>query len=162
MQKLEPVITVEEIIKSEGKATGQAPIDAVVSVLKATRCIRSRDIAEALGVSERELNAAVHLLTGSDVKELAVLWRVNQAKHLLRDTELSYAEIANRCGYSDPRTLIRIFEKYEKVTPYTYRTGQIIPHANYRVNAKYKQIQRQILRELNESHREIIKNARKK
>lgn len=161
MLKLEPVISVEEIIKNDGAPTGQAPIDAVVRVLKSTRCTKVSEVANVLGVNVRDLQAAMRMLTGGEMKELIILWRLKQAKKLLRETDLSYTEVAEQCGYLNPRSMILIFERYEKVTPYTYRTGQIIPNGNYKVNAKYKQIQRQILADLQNEQHEIIRNAKK-
>lgn len=47
--------------------------------------------------------------------------RINRAKFLLQNYDLSLHEIAKRCGYSDVIYLCRIFKKITKKTPKTYQ-----------------------------------------
>ena len=47
--------------------------------------------------------------------------RINEAKKLLKKTELSIAEITERVGISDPNYFIRIFKRHVGTTPLQYR-----------------------------------------
>jgi two-component system response regulator YesN len=47
--------------------------------------------------------------------------RTKNAKALLSESGLPITEIAERIGYNSPGTFIRIFKRYESVTPGQYR-----------------------------------------
>jgi AraC-like DNA-binding protein len=47
--------------------------------------------------------------------------RTKNAKALLSESGFTIAEIAERIGYNSPGTFIRIFKRYESVTPGQYR-----------------------------------------
>lgn len=49
--------------------------------------------------------------------------RVDEARRLLRDTELSVAEIAGRCGFAGPGALSAVFVRHTGVRPSVYRCG---------------------------------------
>ena len=101
--------------------------DQVVS--KALRYMRDhpheavgvKELAAHVGVSrrslERRFREAVGRTPGEEVQRLrAVLWR-----RLLTDTDLSIAEIAQRCGFSAPTTLATAVRRAEGLSPSDYR-----------------------------------------
>lgn len=47
--------------------------------------------------------------------------RMEHAKKLLVSTQLSIAEISERCGYADYRVFTKVFKKTEGSTPSQYR-----------------------------------------
>ena len=48
--------------------------------------------------------------------------RVKRAKELLiQEPEMSLAQIADKIGYSNVQTMIRVFKKFENETPGRYR-----------------------------------------
>jgi LacI family transcriptional regulator len=101
--------------------------DQVVS--KALRYMRDRpdkaigvkELAAHVGVSrrslERRFREAVGRTPGEEVQRLrAVLWR-----RLLADTDLSIAEIAQRCGFGEPTTFATAVRRTEGLAPTAYR-----------------------------------------
>lgn len=50
--------------------------------------------------------------------------RLEKAKELLAGTNLSMAQIGERCGLLDPNYFSRLFRKYEGITPTQYRKRQ--------------------------------------
>lgn len=59
--------------------------------------------------------------TGAGILEFINRTRINKAKQLLRHSEMSLQEIAEKVGYYSSNTLIRIFKKLEGVTPGKFR-----------------------------------------
>ena len=49
--------------------------------------------------------------------------RIKEAKKLLRNTEFSITEIAERVGINDPNYFIRVFRRHVGTTPLQYRKG---------------------------------------
>jgi len=47
--------------------------------------------------------------------------RLENAKRLLRETDMKIIEIADRCGLSNPINLFRVFKRQEKIGPQQYR-----------------------------------------
>ena len=50
-------------------------------------------------------------------------WRLRQAYDLVISTDLDYDEIAQKCGYAQPKTLAVAFEKKYHASPYELRHG---------------------------------------
>ncbi len=53
----------------------------------------------------------------ADIKEA----RIVLARQLLKETNDSVAEIAHRCGYTDPTYFMRLFKEHNKITALAYR-----------------------------------------
>lgn len=47
--------------------------------------------------------------------------RIEKAKNLLETTDLNLETIALQCGFSNIRTFMRVFQKFEIVTPGKYK-----------------------------------------
>lgn len=59
--------------------------------------------------------------TGYNFNDYLNQCRTKNAKALLKESGFTIAEIAERIGYNSPGTFIRIFKKYESITPGQYR-----------------------------------------
>ena len=59
--------------------------------------------------------------TGSNFVEYLTGLRMDQAKEMLKDENLSMKEICAAIGYSDPNYFSRIFKKNVGLTPTEYR-----------------------------------------
>ena len=59
--------------------------------------------------------------TGMTFKEYLTRFRIEKARELLLQTDLTVTEIAMRCGFSDSRRFILSFSKYYTLTPHQYR-----------------------------------------
>lgn len=59
--------------------------------------------------------------TGKTPFEYLIIYRLNAAKKLLSDTDMSIIEIASECGFSNVSYFIREFKRVFSVTPYRFR-----------------------------------------
>ena len=77
-------------------------------------------IAEGLQMHRSYLSTMYKNQSGMGVLEYISKYRLEKAKELLNDGELTVEQVSAEVGYSEPRTLRRIFKKYEGVTPLQY------------------------------------------
>ena len=59
--------------------------------------------------------------TGSNISTYVEELRIERAKGLLRETNLTIAEIAGRVGYRSSSTFIEAFKRHEEKTPGKWR-----------------------------------------
>ena len=78
-------------------------------------------IADAIGVSEREAMRSFRKSLHQSPIEYLISYRLNEAKKMLRDSELSITEICYQCGFSDSSYFGKVFRKAYGVTPREYR-----------------------------------------
>lgn len=81
-------------------------------------------VAEGVNVSSSYLSRFFKDQTGYNFADYLNRLRIERAKALLSDHRLTLNEIAGSVGYLSANTLIRIFKKYEGVTPGQYREGE--------------------------------------
>ncbi|MEM9318393.1 MAG: helix-turn-helix domain-containing protein [Pseudomonadota bacterium] len=74
-------------------------------------------VAAHLGLTRRTLEYAFRETGGPAPAQLYRQIRLSEARRLVRDTNLSVAEIAGRCGYADPAALTRAFRAAFATTP---------------------------------------------
>jgi len=78
-------------------------------------------LAKKFNISMGYLSALIKKETGRTYTELITQKRINLAKELLRDPNLSVSEIVQRVGYNDYFYFNKLFKKYVGVTPSKYR-----------------------------------------
>ncbi len=83
--------------------------------------LKLNEIANRLNVSVPYLSRVFRESTGKNFKEYLIEYKVEKSKELIKNTNRSIQEIATTVGYSDPNQFIRIFKKYESITPTQYR-----------------------------------------
>lgn len=66
--------------------------------------------------------------TGMTLHDYLLCYRLDRAKNLLMENQLSISQIAEKCGFKDIGTFIRAFKKKEKITPLQYKKKHY--HAN--------------------------------
>ncbi|ANS75395.1 AraC family transcriptional regulator [Paenibacillus yonginensis] len=59
--------------------------------------------------------------TGEGMLDYLHKYRIEQAKELMRTRQESVSETSRQVGYNDPATFIRVFKKYEGITPGKYK-----------------------------------------
>ncbi|MGG1639025.1 helix-turn-helix domain-containing protein [Paenibacillus sp. NRS-1760] len=59
--------------------------------------------------------------TGYGILEYLNKYRVQQAKKLIAEQQMGIKEVAEKVGYTEATTFIRIFKKYQGITPGKYR-----------------------------------------
>ena len=74
-----------------------------------------------LGKSVSYLSQVYKEKTGQNILYDLNLLRVEKAKELLREKDSSVDEVGRKCGFTNSNSFIRVFKKYEKVTPGKYR-----------------------------------------
>lgn len=59
--------------------------------------------------------------TGAGINDYYNGLKIDEAKRLFRDTDLSVTEIADKLNYSNPQYFSRVFKKYAHMTPLVYK-----------------------------------------
>ena len=83
-----------------------------------------KDVSFYAGMCNLSISHFTHrfkAVTGKSLKEYVAYIRVEKAKELLYNTNLSVKEIAESVGYSDQNYFSRIFKKYSGESPLGYR-----------------------------------------
>jgi AraC family transcriptional regulator, transcriptional activator of pobA len=77
--------------------------------------------ADALGVAPAALSRALAHVTGRATKDLITERVMLEAARLLRFTDLSVSEVADRAGFGDPLYFSRAFKRRHDESPQAYR-----------------------------------------
>jgi AraC-like DNA-binding protein len=98
-------------------------LDQVVEYIEANlaRPLRLSELAEVACVRVRRLSALFAAEAGCPPHRYVLLRRVERAKVLMGDPELSLAHIARAVGFSGPSQLSRVFRQLTGETPRAYR-----------------------------------------
>lgn len=78
-------------------------------------------IAEHFQLTPQYLSAFFKKQTGMNLSDYIAKVRIEQAKRLMQDKTLTFAQIASKVGYASDIGFIRVFKKYEGTTPGKYR-----------------------------------------
>ena len=84
-------------------------------------------VMDELSASSRVLQSAVHRLTGMSFREYVIDRRIDKARHLLKETRLSVAEISEQCGYASVNAFYKSFKKANMVSPNEMRSDNTAP-----------------------------------
>jgi len=80
------------------------------------------DYAARYGVTPNHLNKVVRTKTGKTASEWVKISRINYAKYLLHETNLTIVEVAERVGILDQSYFSRFFRQFVGVTPSEYKS----------------------------------------
>jgi two-component system, response regulator YesN len=78
-------------------------------------------LSEHLGLSSSYVSSIFKEVTGLNFADYVNSRRIEQAKDLLRQSDVSIVEIAEKVGFSNSNTFIRVFKRHEGITPGQYR-----------------------------------------
>ena len=78
-------------------------------------------LAERFGYHPYHLNRLMKASTGMTLHQYIILVRMESAKKLLSESNLSVTEIARLCGYDNISGFSRDFRKRADITPLSYR-----------------------------------------
>jgi len=129
----DPGITPEDIFFAPGELNQRETTSIIATrdpvVQEAIRFIRDHadldlavpDVAEAVGRGRRTLERRFKEQLGYTLLHEINRAHVNLAKQLLRETNDSVVEVSRQVGLDDVNRLIRIFNKFEGVSPGKYR-----------------------------------------
>lgn len=82
------------------------------------------DLARECALSRSHFSKAFKQSTGQSPHAWLVSQRVDSARHLLKKPELSIAQIAASCGFSDQSHMTRVFVAHTGVTPARWRRSR--------------------------------------
>jgi len=83
------------------------------------------DLAQQVGIGHCTLNKGFRELFGMTPFAYLTQYRMEQAKHLLRQSGVSVAEVANRVGYANPAQFAAAFKRHFGITPRDCMRGVI-------------------------------------
>lgn len=84
-------------------------------------------IASAMCMSERQFYRKINAITNDTPTAYIQRVKINKAKNLLdRDSQMSFGEIADICGFNDYSNFVRTFKKVYGVTPTEYRRSNVL------------------------------------
>lgn len=79
------------------------------------------ELSKVFGYNKSYISQKLKKETGSSFKNLLNRKKINVAKELLKETNLSVEEIAMNVGYNEPSSFFKLFKKYTNMTPNEYR-----------------------------------------
>ncbi len=74
-----------------------------------SRPMTIEEMADYIGVTRKHLSAVVRRESGSTPQRLLAHFRLTTAERMLKETDLSVADVARSCGYRDPLLFSRRF-----------------------------------------------------
>jgi len=80
-------------------------------------------MARDLQISYSYIRKIVKSVTGKSVLDYINSLRISESKRLLRQTDMTIAEIALNLGYNNVQSFNRFFKKYEGITPGEFRSS---------------------------------------
>lgn len=75
------------------------------------------------GIGAKQLTALFHVNYNTTPIAYSNMRKIQEAAHLLKNTDLPIPEIAYLYGFNDVNYFFRVFFKYKNMTPYAYRTA---------------------------------------
>ena len=79
------------------------------------------EIADKLFISKSYLQKIYKSTFGKSIIEELIQFRLDKAREMLLNTELTVSEIAHECGYSTYNYFVRQFKAAENISPSDYR-----------------------------------------
>ncbi|WP_202081155.1 helix-turn-helix domain-containing protein [Caldalkalibacillus salinus] len=98
--------------------------------IHATDMLSVSDIANRFNYHKDYLSRLFKRKTGITLQEYIHRMKLSKAKDLLTGTRLTVKEISYRVGIVDEKYFMRLFKKYEKITPTEYRRAFCKIHFN--------------------------------
>ena len=83
--------------------------------------ISLEQVASIAGFSPNYFSSQFKQETGMGFQDYLTMLRINRAKELLRSTPDSVSAIASALGFLDVSYFVKLFKRFEGVTPLTYR-----------------------------------------
>ncbi|WP_315122049.1 AraC family transcriptional regulator [uncultured Clostridium sp.] len=80
-----------------------------------------KELASNLNISIYKLQEGFKNAIGYTVYEYIQKSKMEKAKYLLKNTNMSIIEIANEVGYENPSKFANLFKRYNNITPLKYR-----------------------------------------
>lgn len=85
--------------------------------------ITSEQLAHYLGISRTKVYQILKVTESSSIKDLTNSYRVDYAKHLLKNTNAPIQYIATESGFSSDSSFFRVFKALTKMSPSEFRNA---------------------------------------
>lgn len=111
-------------LPGDGKSTGIPDVvNKAVSLIESgySKKLDMNGLSSSLFTNKYVLTRKFKRYLGITPYEYLIKYRINKSKELLESTQLSVAEIADKVGFEDASYFIKVFVRYEKITPLKYR-----------------------------------------
>ena len=79
------------------------------------------DVAKAVGCCTKTLSRAINNLSGLNFSTLLSILRVDEARVLLLESDMTITDIAMQCGFNSERNFYRQFKNSTGLSPNQYR-----------------------------------------
>jgi AraC-like DNA-binding protein len=112
--------------------TGPAVRAAAVIARDFRKNLRPLDVAKALRLNPDYLGRVFHRAFGRTLTDEIHREQMREARALLREDSRNVGEIAQACGFADPRYFRRIFRRHQGMNPLRYRNLHTRLHINTR------------------------------
>ena len=89
--------------------------------------LSTEDISRHFGFSRTYLSTTFKNATGTSLHDYLLTQRLNAAKNLLQNSNLSVSQIAEESGFGDVGTFIRTFRAKDGITPLQYKKRFDLP-----------------------------------
>ncbi|OBR68890.1 hypothetical protein A7K91_25740 [Paenibacillus oryzae] len=100
-------------------------IDRYIELHYANPSLSVQQLADYVHLSNSYLSQVYKQYRGTGVLEVINTRRIERVKELLREeSDMTLAQIAEKAGYTNLQTMMRVFKKLENKTPGQYRTKQ--------------------------------------
>jgi AraC-like DNA-binding protein/ligand-binding sensor protein len=103
-----------------------------------TRKISLQEIAAAAGLSAPYFSTIFKEEMGENLSSYLNRLRVEKARHMLAETDLTLTEIASSCGFEDQSWFSKIFKSFTGISPGKYRgsCGDVAPDSSGGVSSE--------------------------
>lgn len=110
-------------LSTDTLAVDDPMVRSMLRLIRERACtgIRIDDIASVVGASRSVIQRRFRAALGRGINEELVSQRLNAAKSLLLETELSLVDIAERCGFRHQEYMGAVFKTHLKQTPAQFR-----------------------------------------
>jgi AraC-like DNA-binding protein/ligand-binding sensor protein len=100
-----------------------------------TRKISLQEISAAAGLSAPYFSTIFKEEMGENLSSYLNRLRVEKARHMLAETDLTLSEIASACGFEDQSWFSKIFKSFTGISPGKYRgsCGDVAPDSSNKV-----------------------------
>ncbi len=96
-------------------------IDSILSYIRHNILVKERikikAIAPEYNMSPHYASVFIKKHTGISIQQYVIQYKLKMAERLLKQTNLSISEIADKTGFSDSSHFNRIFKKYKGMNP---------------------------------------------
>jgi len=110
-------------VKPERRSSSVVALISEYIALHYAKDLHLEMIADEIGLSPKYVSKLFKETTGSSITDTISRTRMEKAKQLLLETDLKVGEIAEMTGIASRTTFLRVFKKYEGISPMDYRNA---------------------------------------